>query len=248
MGLFDYSLRRPNIFRLLFTTPCPSRSPPPRHCPHLDECEGGVLDGLSRRHRRTNIIFYRKIQKKNLLFDALLRKQACSECVQTRTAAARRRRTARGRSLKFTYSGAGCCKSGDVVKPGASGIPLATCQKNCASEAKCVALSYLHSTKWCTTYKSCSSGVANGPGCQSGFKTYVKHNGLGKCAKVAYERGIYSPADHSYVWVCKREVTSHHDVGSWLHDVHRDVSWWRSMATSRGSGGARTSILFGSSV
>ena len=49
----------------------------------LDECEGGVLGGLSRRHQ-TNIIFYRKIQKKSLLFDPLLRRQACSECVQTR--------------------------------------------------------------------------------------------------------------------------------------------------------------------
>ena len=52
-----------------------------------------------------------------------------------------------------------------------------------------------------------------------------------------YERDIYSPADHSYVWVCKREATSH-KAGSWLHDVRRDVSWWRPVATSRGRGGA----------
>ena len=35
---------------------------------------------------------------------------------------------------------------------------------------------------------------------------------------IMYERGNYSPADHSYVWLCRRKVTSD-NVGSWLHDV-----------------------------
>ena len=33
------------------------------------------------------------------------------------------------------------------------------------------------------------------------------------------------PITPTFGWVCKRKFTSH-NVGSWLHDVRRDVSWW----------------------
>ena len=58
-------------------------------------------------------------------------------------------------------------------------------------------------------------------------------NGCAPSTLSSYERGNHSPADHSHVRLYKRKVTSH-NVGSWFHDVRRDVSWWRPVETSRG--------------